>query len=103
VAFTNSLNPNDPLQGPSTLTWLGAGATWSHRLTPRDTLSISGTGQRTTQFDGRLETTLWSGTAIWTSQIARRTNLSVSARHQVQTGTSSYNESALLATLNMTF
>lgn len=103
VGATNSLNPNDPLQGPSTLTWLGAGVNWSHRLTPSDTLSLSGTGQRTTQFDGRLETTLWVATAIWTSQIARRTNVSLSARHQAQTGTSSFNESALLATLNMTF
>jgi uncharacterized protein (PEP-CTERM system associated) len=103
VEATNSLNPNDPLQGPSTLTWLGAGANWSHRLTPSATVSLSATGQRTTQLDGRLETTLWVGTAIWTNQIDRRTNVSLSARHQAQTGTSSYNESALLATLNMTF
>ena len=62
------------------------------------TLHASGNGAI-----GIQETTLWTGTAMWTSQIARRTNVSLSARHQRQSGASTYNESALLATLNMTF
>lgn len=97
------LNPDEPLAGGNMITWLGGGATWSHRLSPRATLAISGTGQRTTESVGIQETTLWVATAMLTSQIAQRTSVSLSARHQVQSGTSSYNESALLATLNMTF
>jgi len=97
------LNPDEPLAGGNVITWLGGGATWSHRLTPSATLAVSGTGQRTSESVGRQETTLWVATAMWTSQVARRTSVSVSARHQVQSGSASYNESALLATLNMTF
>lgn len=97
------LNPDAPLAGGNMITWLGGGATWSHRLTPSATLALSGTGQRTSESVGFQETTLWVATAMWTSQIARRTSVSLSARHQVQSGSASYNESALLATLNMTF
>jgi uncharacterized protein (PEP-CTERM system associated) len=97
------LNPDDPLAGGNVITWLGGGANWSHRLTPKATLTLSGTGQRTSESIGVKETTLWVGTVMWTSQIDRRASVSLSARHQVQSGSSSYNESALLATLNMTF
>ena len=41
--------------------------------------------------------------AMWSSQLAARTTGSLSARYQNQSGTSSYNEAALLATLNLTF
>ena len=85
------------------ITWRGLSLNWSHRLTPRATLSVSGSGQRTTESFGGQETTLWTGMAMWSKQIAERTSVSLSARYTVQSGSSSYNESALLATLNMTF
>jgi uncharacterized protein (PEP-CTERM system associated) len=97
------LNPDAELSGGNVITWLGGGANWSHRLTPTATLSLSGSGRRTSESIGVQETTVWSGVAMWTSQVALRTNVSLSARHTVQSGTSSYNESALRATLNMTF
>ncbi len=98
-----ALDPNDPFSGGNTIKWRGASATWSHRLTPRATLSVSGSGQRTTQDFGDQETTLWTGMAMWSNQVAQRVSVSLSARYQTQSGTASYNEAALLATLNMTF
>ena len=46
---------------------------------------------------------LWTGMAMWSNQVAERVSVSLSARYQTQSGTASYNEAALLATLNMTF
>lgn len=102
VAAT-ALNASDPFSGGNTLRWRGAGLTWSHRLTPRDTLNVSGSGQRTTQRLGNQETTLWIGMAMWSTQLAERIALSLSARYQTQSGTTQFDEAALLATLNMTF
>jgi uncharacterized protein (PEP-CTERM system associated) len=101
--FAASLNPDDDFAGGNVLTWYGGSVGWAHRLTPTATLTLSGTGRRTTETFGGQGTTFWSAMAMWTSQIAQRASLSLSARHQVQSGSSSYNESALLATLTMTF
>jgi uncharacterized protein (PEP-CTERM system associated) len=98
-----TINPDDPFSGGTAIKWRGASASWSHRLTPRDTLSVIVTGQRTTSDFGNRETTLWSGSAIWTTRFAERITGSLSARYQNQSGTSSYNEAALLARLNMSF
>lgn len=98
-----ALNANDPFSGANALRWRGAGLTWSHRLTPRDTLSVSGSGQRTTQRLGNQETTLWIGLAMWSTQLAERIAVSLSARYQTQSGSTQFDEAALLATLNMTF
>ena len=40
---------------------------------------------------------------MWTNQVAERASLSLSARYTVQTGSSTYNEAALFASLNMQF
>lgn len=101
--FAASLNPDDNFAGGNVIEWRGGSAVWSHRLTPTATLTFTGSGQRTSESFGGQETTLWSAVALWTSRISERTSLSLSARRQVQSGDSSYNESALLATLNMTF
>jgi uncharacterized protein (PEP-CTERM system associated) len=101
--FAASLNPDDDFAGGNVLTWYGGSVGWTHRLTPTATLSVTGTGRRTTETFGGQGTTFWSAMAMWSSRIAQRASLSLSARHQVQSGSSSYNESALLATLTMTF
>ncbi len=98
-----SINPDDQFSGGNALKWRGASATWSHRLTPRATLSVTGSGQRTSGGVADQETTYWTAMAMWSSQLAQRVTGSLSARYQNQSGTSSYNEAALLATLNMTF
>ena len=72
-------------------------------ILPRATLTVSGSGQNTSQRLGDQETTLWTGMAMWSNQLAERIALSLSARYQKQTGTTTYDEAALLATLNMTF
>lgn len=98
-----ALNASDPFSGGNALRWRGASLTWSHRLTPRDTLNVSGSGQRTTQRLGNQDTTLWIGLAMWSTQLAERIAMSLSARYQTQSGSTSFDEAALLATLNMTF
>ena len=98
-----ALDPNDPFSGGNTIRWRGGSVSWSHRLTPRSTLTVSGSGQSTSQRIGDLETTLWTGMAMWSNQVAERVSLSVSARYQKQTGSTTYDEAALLATLNMSF
>ncbi len=98
-----SINPDDPFTGGNVLKWRGVGATWSHRLTPLSSLTINARGQRTTESLGDRETTYWTGMAMWSTRLAPRTTFSLSARYQNQSGTSSYNEAALLATLFMTF
>jgi uncharacterized protein (PEP-CTERM system associated) len=98
-----SINPDDLFTGGTVIKWRGASASWSHRLTPRDTLTIVGRGQRTTDGIGVRETTLWTGSAIWSTQLAERISGSLSARYQNQSGTASYNEAALLARLSIAF
>jgi uncharacterized protein (PEP-CTERM system associated) len=97
------LNPDDPFAGGNVLRWRGVRATWSHRLTPLSTLSVNAGGQRTSETFGGQETTVWNGMVMWSNQLAPRARLSLSARYTTQTGSSSYNEAAMLAMLNMSF
>jgi uncharacterized protein (PEP-CTERM system associated) len=97
------LNPDDPLSGGNVLQWRGLRASWSHRLTPLSTLSVNASGQRTSETFGGQETTVWTGMVMWSKQIAERARLSLSGRYTTQTGSSSYDEAALLALLNMSF
>ena len=97
------LNPDDPFAGGNVLRWRGARATWSHRLTPLSTLSVNAGGQRTSETFGGQETTVWNGMVMWSNQLAPRARLSLSARYTTQSGSSTYNEAALLAFLNMNF
>lgn len=97
------LNPADPFSGGNVIRWRGASLTWSHRLTPRSTLSVSGLGQNSSESIGNQDTTLWSGMAMWSNQVAERVGVSLSARYQTQSGSTSFDEAALLATLNMSF
>jgi len=97
------VNPDDDFAGGNVIKWRGLSLNWSHRLTPLARLSVSGSGQRTSESFGGQETTIWTGLAMWSRQIAERASVSLSARYTVQSGSSSYNETALLATLNMTF
>lgn len=97
------LNPDDAFAGGNVLRWRGLRASWSHRLTPLSTLSVNASGQRTTESFGGQETTVWTGLAMWSRQIAARARLSLSARYTTQTGSSTYNETALLGLLSMSF
>lgn len=97
------LNPDDPLAAGNVIRWRGLAGNWMHRLTPRDSLTVRVSGQRTNESYGTRETTIWTGLAMWSMQLAERTSASLSARYTTQSGSSSYDEAALLATLNMTF
>lgn len=97
------LNPDDLFAGGNVLQWRGLSVTWSHRLTPLSTLSVNASGQRTTESFGGQDTTLWIGTAMWSNQLGERTRMSLSARYSTQSGSSSYDEMALLALLTINF
>jgi uncharacterized protein (PEP-CTERM system associated) len=98
------LNPDNILSAGNVITWLGGGVNWAHRLTPRDSLVLNVRGRRTTESVGSEESTLWTGTATWSRQVAPRATMSLAARYQnLSSTTSPYNEAALLATLNMQF
>ena len=98
------LNPDNILAGGNVVTWLGGGVNWAHRLTPRDSLVVNVRVRRTTESVGGDYSTWWSGTATWSRQVAPRATVSLAARYQNQSSTTSpYNEAALLATLNMQF
>lgn len=97
------LNPDDPLSAGNVIRWRGVRVNWAHRLTPLATLSLSVLGQKTTETVGIQETTLWTSTLMVSQQIAVRARASLSARYSTQTGSSTYNEAALLALLNMSF
>jgi uncharacterized protein (PEP-CTERM system associated) len=98
------LNPDNILSGGNVVTWLGGGVNWAHRLTPRDSLVMNVRVRRTTESVGSDESTWWTGIATWSRQVAPRATMSLAARYQNQSGTTSpYNEAALLATLNVQF
>lgn len=97
------LNPDNPLSGGNVLQWRGLTLNWTHRLTPISTLSVTALSRRTSESVGDQETNVWSGLAMWTADIAPRAKLSLTARYTKQTGTSVYDETALLALLTMTF
>lgn len=97
------LNPDNPFAGGNTLRWRGAQTSWSHSLTPLDNLSANASWQHTTETFGGQDTTVWTGLATWSRQLGVRTRLSLSARYTAQSGSSSYDEAALLAMLNMSF
>lgn len=97
------LNPDDPFAGGNVVRWRGISLNWSHRLTPRSTVSLSAAGRRSSESAGTQQSTLWSGMAMWSNQVAQRVFVSLSARYQTQSGTTSFDEMALLGTLQMTF
>ena len=97
------LNPDDPFSGGNVLQWRGLTFNWAHRLTPISTLSVTALSRRTNESVGDQETNVWSGLAMWTADIGPRAKLSLTARYTKQTGTSAYDETALLALLTMTF
>jgi uncharacterized protein (PEP-CTERM system associated) len=76
----------------------------THRLTPLATLSLGGLYQRVTGSPIGQTTLLRSLTALWATQLGRRTHLSIGARHSHFTSvTLPYDESAVYASLRLTF
>lgn len=96
-------NPGNDFALGNEITWLGFGVTWSHRLTELSTFSLNGNQQRTKQGASNQETTLRTATALWTHRLAERVALAVSGSYTVQTGNSTYNEAAVLASVSMQF
>lgn len=97
-------NPGNDFANGNQIEWRGFGLNFSHRLTPRATLTAGLAQQQTSESQGSQETTLRTGNLMWSNQIAERATLSVSARRTIFSSTTApYNESALLASLSMQF
>jgi uncharacterized protein (PEP-CTERM system associated) len=76
----------------------------AHRLTPLATLSFGGLYQRVTGSPIGETTLLRSLTALWSTQLGRRTHLSLGARRSHFTSvTLPYDESAVYASVRLTF
>lgn len=99
LSISSVPNPND-----GNFTWLGGSVSWAHKLTPHANLTLNASYQKTTETGPDDDTTFWFGTATWSYQFAPRATVSVTARRAVFGSTTSpYNESALLAAVNMQF
>ena len=96
-------NPGNGFANANEIDWQGFGITWAHRLTPRDTVSFNAAQQQTKQVDGIQDTTLRTGTLMWSSQVAQRAAFALSASYTAQSGSTAYNEASVLASLNLSF
>jgi uncharacterized protein (PEP-CTERM system associated) len=82
----------------------GVSLNGSHLLTPRSSISLIGSYQRTSGTLQSLTTSLKSLAALWTSQIGRHTDASLGARHAVFGSTTSpYEETSVSATIRLRF
>lgn len=93
-------NPSNDFAAGEPVTWFGLTLSWSHRLTPRDSLSASVSQQ---QNSGSSDSTFRSAGVAWTSQLAERVSASLSGNYSVQRGSSAYNQASVTASMNITF
>ncbi len=85
---------------------LQTGFSWSasHRLTPRSSLTLTGSRQMTKALEGQEANDLKSAALSWSSQVSRLASTSVTARYSVfNSPTSPYREAALSASLSLRF
>jgi uncharacterized protein (PEP-CTERM system associated) len=101
--FVASLNPDEDFANGNVIDWIGFGANWSHRMTPRSTLSVNVNHSQTSESVGTRETSIWIGRVIWTYQLAQQARLSLVGRRTMQSGSTEYTENSLLATVIMSF
>jgi len=92
------------LAGANSLLQSGASINLSHRLTPLSAVSVDLSRTRTSGGVGDENTSLQSLTVTWSSRLAERVDLSVSARRSsFDSATDPYSESALIANLRVQF
>jgi uncharacterized protein (PEP-CTERM system associated) len=81
----------------------GLSATVSHRLTPRQTLSLLASTQRSRSEGAAGRTGLDSLSVSWSTRLTERGNLSLSLRHSEYDETTPYTENALTAAFSTRF
>jgi uncharacterized protein (PEP-CTERM system associated) len=98
-------NPDNDFARGNLTRWRGLGVGWSHRLTPQSTVSLNASAGRTSSESSNQESTHWDLNGIWSASVGRRATASITVRHQQFTSSaaSSYNESAVIGNLSMTF
>ena len=107
LAFTTESkvidNPSGtPADGP-VRQW-GYTGSLGYRLTPQDSINLSGSHQRTLSSGLRQGNDLKSLAMSWSSQLGRRTSATVSARHsQFSSATNPYRETSLTGSLSLRF
>lgn len=101
--FVASLNPDEDFANGNVIDWVGFGANWSHRMTPRSTLSVNVNHTQTSESIGTRDTSIWIARAIWSYRLAERATFSVGLRRTMQSGSTEYTENNVRATLLMSF
>ncbi len=102
--FGLDVSPGDDLSQAGAIRQRGLTVSFSHRLTPTSSLSLTGALQSTPDAGTVAGNDLRSITASWTAQLGNRTSASLSARYaQFSSETSPYHESSLIGTLSMRF
>ena len=101
--FVASLNPDQDFANGNVIHWVGTGVTWSHRLSPRSSVTANLNYSQTSESLGTRDTNMWLARAIWNYQVAERATFSLAARRTVQSGTTEYTVNSLLATLFINF
>ena len=98
-------NPGNDFAKGNLTRWRGAGVGWSHPLTPQSTFNINANASKTSSESSTQESTHWDVYAMWSAQVSRRATASVTVRHQQFSSNtaSSYDESAVIGNLSMTF
>lgn len=82
----------------------GLSVTVSHRLTPRDSLSLNSGLQRSDSQATGQRSTLASVTGSWSTRLSERSNFSLSVRHaEYDAATDDYSENALTAAFSTRF
>ena len=107
LAFTNQSrvidNPLGPPSGGPVRQWGYTGSV-GYKLTPQDSVNLSGSQLRTLSSGLQQGTDLKSIGLSWSSQLGRRTTATASARHaQFSSLTNPYRESSLSGSLSMRF
>ena len=93
-----------PVANATRVNQRGLLATVSHRLTPQSTIALAVTQQHTTGTIDSDTSTLRSLSALFTTKVGRRSDVSFGARRAVFTNvTTPYNESAIFGTIRAQF
>ncbi len=94
-------NPGNDFANGQPVTWLGFAISWSHRLTPRSSLTATLRQQQNSSESA--DSTFRTASVIWNNRLAERVSASVAGRYSVQRGSSAYNEASVTGTLNISF
>lgn len=102
--FGTQTAPGDPLAQANSIGQRGYTITFSHRLTPSSSFSVTGSQQRADSVGTTPGTDLKSIVSTWSESLGRRSSVSVSVRYSTfDSATNPYHESALIGSFSHRF